>query len=110
MEPLTLKQLCESLDISRRSVQCIENAGLLRPTDRNKYGHLLYDDLAVQRARKIKFLQAMGFKLREIGLFIDAPEPVLKEAISGKITQLECDRERMEELIVQARDWLSRLG
>ena len=36
------------------------------PTDKNKYGHLLYDESTLHRAGMIKFFQQVGFKLREI--------------------------------------------
>ena len=53
MELLTLKQICESVGVSRRSIQCYEKAGLMMPSDKNKYGHLLYDIHAMHRAETI---------------------------------------------------------
>ncbi len=50
METITLKTLCERLNVSRRRIQGYEKAELMRPTDKNKYGHLLYDETAFHRA------------------------------------------------------------
>ena len=42
----TLHELCDALGVSRRAVQGYEKAGLVAPSGRNKYGHLLYDEKA----------------------------------------------------------------
>ena len=49
----TLHELCDMLGVSRRAVQGYEKAGLVVPTGRNKYGHLLYDESAQQRVAQI---------------------------------------------------------
>ena len=59
MELMTLRTMCERLNVSRRSIQCYEQAGLLKPSAKNKYGHLLYDEQAFQRAQMIRFLQQL---------------------------------------------------
>lgn len=46
---MTLREICETLEVSRRAIQGYENAGLVKATGRNKYGHLLYDDKAKER-------------------------------------------------------------
>ncbi|MCI6008444.1 MAG: MerR family transcriptional regulator [Ruminococcus sp.] len=59
MELISLKSVCELLKVSRRSIQCYEKAGLLMPTDKNKYGHLLYDESAFHRAKMIRFFKSL---------------------------------------------------
>jgi DNA-binding transcriptional MerR regulator len=70
----------------------------MRPIDRNKYGHLLYDKSCVERARRIKYLQKLGFKLKDIVVLIDAPEEVFREAIEIKLEELKNKIECLEEL------------
>ncbi len=109
MELLSLKKMCEVVHVSRRSVQCYEKAGLLKPTSKNKYGHLLYDKEAVSRAEMIKFLQDMGFRLKEVKELIDVPKNVLKEALEKKVVELELEKESFEQLILQANDYIRSL-
>ena len=40
-----LNEVCRDTGVSRRAVQGYENAGLVRATAKNKYGHLLYGEL-----------------------------------------------------------------
>lgn len=91
MELMTLRTMCERLNVSRRSIQCYEQAGLLKPSEKNKYGHLLYDEQAFQRAQMIRFLQQLGFKLEEVKEIIDAPDNVSKKDI------FNCIVERMKQ-------------
>lgn len=54
---MTLREICETLGVSRRALQGYEKAGLVASTGRNKYGHLLYDEKARERIAEIKFYQ-----------------------------------------------------
>ncbi len=67
MELLTLKQICESIGVSRRSIQCYEKAGLMIPSDKNKYGHLLYDIHAMHRAETIAYSARTAHPFRRNG-------------------------------------------
>ena len=109
MELLTLKQICESVGVSRRSIQCYEKAGLMIQKKKNKYGHLLYDIHAMQRAEKIKFMQELGFKLREIKEIIDAPSAMIKEALEQRISELEKETARLDQIIKEATEYIETL-
>ncbi len=76
----TLHEVCVELGITRRTIQRYEKAGLVSASDRNKYGHLLYDEVAQKRIAKIRFFQELGFWVKEIKGLIDAPNVVIKEA------------------------------
>ena len=94
--------MCELLNISRRSIQCYEKAGLMTPTTKNKYGHLLYDESAFHRAEMIRFLQQLGFKLREVKEIIDAPDDVIKEALEKRVDELEHEKVKMDQIMQEA--------
>lgn len=80
------------------------------PTDKNKYGHLLYDESAFHRAEMIHFLQQLGFKLREIKEIIDAPDYVIKEALEKRVSELEIEEAELNRIIQEARDYIDNLG
>lgn len=109
MENITLKQLCELVGVSRRSIQCYEKVGLMAPTDKNKYGHLLYDEDVLHRAKMIKFMSKLGFKLKEIQEIIDAPSDVIKEAFQRRIKGLEIEVFEMEKIIQEANEYIKTL-
>ncbi|MGO5230497.1 MerR family transcriptional regulator [Thermoguttaceae bacterium LCP21S3_D4] len=109
MELLTLKELCESVGASRRSIQCYEKAGLMMPTDKNKYGHLLYDINTMHRAEKIRFMQELGFKLKDIKEIIDAPREVMKEALERRVKELEEEIARLDQIIKEAAKYMETL-
>lgn len=62
---MTLREICETLEVSRRAIQGYENAGLVKATGRNKYGHLLYDDKAKERIA-IRKMQLYGHMKKRI--------------------------------------------
>ena len=109
MKLISLKTLCELVGVSRRSIQCYEKAGLMRSTSRNKYGHLLYDVEALHRAEEIKFLQQLGFKLREIREIIDAPCNVKKEVLKRRVSELEEESAKQDKIIQEAMEYIKGL-
>ena len=106
----TLHELCEALRVTRRAVQGYEKAELVKPSDRNKYGHLLYDEQAQARIAQIKLYQQLGFTIKEIQKLSDAPNEVVKEAIEQQIFRLKQERVRMDEVIRKAHELLEALG
>lgn len=110
MNCMTLREICETLAISRRAIQGYEKAGLVVATGRNKYGHLLYDDLAKSRIEKIKFYQQLGFTIKEITIIIDAPNVVIKEALERQVQKLRKKKTEIDELIEKANQMIVRLS
>lgn len=79
------------------------------PTDKNKYGHLLYDESTLHRAEMIRFLQQLGFKLREVKKIIDAPNDVIKEALIKRVNELENEKVKLNRIIQEANDYIKSL-
>ena len=96
---MTLREICETLEVSRRAVQGYEKAGLVSATSRNKYGHLLYDETAMLRIARIKFYQQLGFSIKEIIDIIDAPNILLKVALEKQVDKLRKEDAEIRELI-----------
>lgn len=110
MNCMTLREICETLAISRRAIQGYEKAGLVVATGRNKYGYLLYDDAAKSRIEKIKFYQQLGFTIKEITIIIDAPNVVIKEALERQVQKLRKKKTEIDELIEKANQMIVRLS
>lgn len=106
---MMLREICSEFEISRRTVQGYEKAGLVSASGRNKYGHLLYDENAIQRIAKIKFYQQLGFSLKEITEIIDAPDVVLKSRLEKQVETLNKEKEEMQELIEKAEQMIKAL-
>ncbi len=109
MEMISLRELCNSVGVSRRVIQRYENLGLMVSTSKNKYGHLLYNHKALERAKMVRFLQEIGFKLREIKEIIDAPNNVLKEALERRVVELKADSGRLEHKIKETEAYIKSL-
>lgn len=106
---MNLKKMCEALGVSRRTIQGYEKAGLLHPSGRNKYGYLVYDEICLNRARKIRYLQEMGFKLKEIVVLIDAPDDELKGALIVKVKEMMAEIKHLQELLRKTELLLKQL-
>lgn len=108
MDSITLRELCATLDVSRRAVQGYEGAGLVSASDKNKYGHLLYDEETQKRIELIKLYQQLGFKIKEIKELIDAPNEVVKEALEKQVLCLKAERVRIDVLIKKAYELIEQ--
>lgn len=109
MNCMTLREICETLEVSRRTIQGYEKAGLVAATGRNKYGHLLYDDTAKLRIAQIKFYQQLGFSIKEITVIIDASNDVLKTALEQQVQKLRKEKTEIDELIEKANQMIAML-
>ena len=106
----TLQEIYNTLGITRRAIQGYEEIGLVRASDKNKYGYLLYEESEVKRIEKIKMYQEFGFKLKEIKELIDAPNPIVKAALERRIEELKEERERLNTLFLQAEALIKELS
>ena len=105
---MTLREICETLEVSRRAIQGYENAGLVKATGRNKYGHLLYDDKAKEIA-KIRFYQQLGLSIADITSIIDAPNQVVRNVLEQQVQKLVKEQMKMDDLIKEANQIIDRL-
>ena len=82
---MTLREVCNSLGVSRRVVQGYEKVGLVVSSGKNKYGNLLYDEVAVEKIHCIKQYQDFGFKVKEIAELMKATDDVYVEMMSKRL-------------------------
>ena len=105
----TLHEVYEDLGVTRRAVQGYEKRGLVKPSARNKYGHLLYDEQAQKRIATIKDYQRLGFKLKDIESLIDASDEVVTLALEQQVIKLQEERREKAALIDMARRWIDAI-
>lgn len=106
----TLQEIHNTLGITRRAIQGYEEIGLVRASDKNKYGYLLYGECEVRRIEKIKMYQEFGFKLKEIKYIIDAPNSIVKAALERRVEELKEERKKLNTLISQAEALIKELS
>ena len=106
---MTLKEVCKETGVTRKIVQTYENYGLVKATTKNKYGYLLYDDVAVKKIKKIRLYQRFGYRLSEIAkleyMTVDEQVMILKE----KINNMYDNQSETAELIEMAEQLLENL-
>ena len=104
-----LRDVCAETGVTRRALQGYEKAGLVSAAGKNKYGYLLYDDAGIERIKQIRFLQRIGFSIREIRDLIDAPPAHQKEALLVQVEKLEAHIGEVSELIRTIRQYISKM-
>lgn len=109
MIEMKLKELCERAGVSRRAVQGYEKAGLVWAVRKNGYGYLMYDEMALERTRRIRLYQNMGFTIRQITEIMDAPNEVVKAALVSQLAVLEHELCVKEQLICQLKIMIEAL-
>lgn len=105
----TLREVCDCLHVTRRTVQGYESVGLVHSSCKNKYGHLLYDDKTVEVIREVKQYQQFGFQLKEIKELRDASNQVVRDELEKKIICLKRKQKELESTIEIANRILETL-
>lgn len=108
-QKITLHELCDTVGVSRRAVQGYEKEGLVQASDRNKYGHLLYDEKVQIRIAQIKLYQQFGFRIKEIKVLLDAPGGVVKEALEHQVVHMKEEQVKIEALIKRAHELIDAI-
>lgn len=106
---MTLREICDITEVSRRAVQGYEKAGLVSASGKNGRGHLLYDAKSQERIKQIKLFQELGFSIKEIKEIIDAPSDILKAALEMQLERLKEKSDNIEQLILKAHELIESL-
>lgn len=109
MENLTLKELCDTLNVTRRAVQGYEKAGLVRATAKNNMGHLLYDKKSQEKVGRIRLYQQIGFTIKEIQWLFIAPNEEVKKALEDRVEHLLEEKKQIDEVIKKAYELIGEL-
>ncbi len=96
---MTLRELCNELGVSRRTIQRYEVFGLISPSGKTNRGYLLYDEVAFNCAKRIKEYQSFGFTLNEIKKLEHTSHEERKIILQTKLDILKSDKEKLHETI-----------
>lgn len=110
MKDMTLREVCNTIGVSRRAIQGYEKESLVSATGKNNHGYLLYDTAAQERIKKIKLYQDMGFSLKQIKLIIDDSSPFLKNALIQQQEKLNQEVEQKTTMIRIIQEMLKNLS
>jgi len=99
MSQLTLREICKVVGVTRRAIQGYEKIGMVQSTGKNKYGYLLYDDVAVNKIRTIKKYRDMGFSVKEVKEYLESKEDKQQEMIKARILCMKEEIVRLKEQI-----------
>ncbi|MDE6435527.1 MAG: MerR family transcriptional regulator [Lachnospiraceae bacterium] len=106
---MTLREIYSAFGISRRTIQGYEKAGLISVSGKNERGHLLYNENAQERIKKIRLFQQMGFTIKEIKDIIDAPKDVQKPALEKQREKLKEETKDTELIIYKMSELIETL-
>ena len=110
METMTLRELCDSLGVSRRAVQGYEKVGLVSAAGKNERGYLLYNEDAQKRIDQIRLYQQFGFTIKEIKWLINtASKQEFKNALERQIEKMKEEKREMEQLIKKAYELMNEV-
>lgn len=109
MSAKTLRQVCETLRVSRRAVQGYEKEGLVTASGRNERGWLLYDEDCQEQIRKVRFYQRLGLEVKEIKRFLDSPKEYQKQILCERREIIRNEVQERRELLGQIAKMLDEL-
>lgn len=109
MRYFTLREVCENTGVSRRAIQGYEKKNLVSASKRNKRGYLLYDEEALGKIRTIRLFQQLGFLLNEIYEMKKDSKAAIKEKLENRIVSLENEKDKIDQLVEQARRLIEHL-
>ena len=104
----TVKEISRLTSISVRTLHYYDEIDLLKPTQTTDAGYRLYDDTALERLHSILLFRELQFPLKEIKSILDNPDFDTKTALKEQIKLLELQRNRLDEIIISAREILTK--
>lgn len=97
----TLRQVCETLKVSRRAVQGYEKEGLVTASGRNERGWLLYDEESQEKIKKVRFYQRLGMEVKEIKMFLNSSKECQRQLLCERQERIRNEIQERQELLVQ---------
>lgn len=104
----TVKEMSRLTGISVRTLHYYDEINLLKPTRITDAGYRLYDDTALEQLHSILLFRELKFPLKEIKAILDSPDFDTQAALKEQIKLLELQRNRLDEIIISAREILMK--
>ncbi len=104
----TVKEVSRLTGISVRTLHYYDEINLLKPAEITAAGYRLYDDTALERLHSILLFRELKFPLKEIKAILDCSDFDTQTALKEQIMLLELQRNRLNEIIISARELLMK--
>ena len=104
----TVKEISRLTGISVRTLHYYDEINLLKPTRITDAGYRLYDNTAMERLHSILLFRELQFPLKEIKMILDSSDFDTKTALKEQIKLLEMKKNRLDEIIISAREILTK--
>ena len=96
----TVTKVAGIVGLTVRMIQEYEKYGVaIKPTKRNKYGYLMYDDDSIDRLWQIRFYRELGYDKKAIKAVFDDPYYDFSATIEAQVKQLEQKKQEIDNLI-----------
>ena len=92
----SLSEIAKELNMTRKVIQGYEKHGLVKSSYRGKGNQLIYDEKNYDQIIRIRFLQKLGFSLKEIEKLTDKKEEAIVNSLIQKIKETECEIASLE--------------
>ena len=107
----SLSEIAKELNMTRKVIQGYEKHGLVESSYRGKGNQLIYDEKNYDRIIRIRFLQKLGFSLKEIKKMAQGEDEAVvcsltqkEEETSQKISSLEARKVMIEYIVNQLKE------
>ncbi len=101
---MTVNDVSKLTGVSIRTLHYYDEIDLLHPSDVTESGYRLYDEMALEKLQQILFFRELQFSLKDIQKILNTPDFDRNKALAQQITLLTLKKERLENLIVYARE------
>lgn len=100
----SIREVTEITGITVNALRYYDSKGVLHPTVRNPEGRKewLYDDEAVQRAKRILLLRSIGVPVESIDLVLEKVDKMDERTLGSRLEELLEEREAINEQITVA--------
>ena len=100
----SIREVTEITGITVNALRYYDSKGVLHPTVRNTEGRKewLYDDEAVQRAKRILLLRSIGVPVESIDLVLEKVDKMDERTLGSRLEELLEEREAINEQITVA--------
>ena len=100
----SIREITEITGITVNALRYYDSKGLLHPSVRNPEGRKewLYDDEAVQRAKRILLLRSIGIPVESIALVLESVDKMDEKMLKARLEELRAERKAIDEQIAVA--------
>ncbi|MBR2066871.1 MAG: MerR family transcriptional regulator, partial [Solobacterium sp.] len=104
-EMKSVKEVCEIVGITRKTLFYYDKVGLLKPSYRKgTQNHKMYSEHAVNKLLMIRLLRKLGFDIEEIKAYLKADQKRQEELRQSVLQKTIKEKERLELCIQQLQD------